>query len=41
MATGHVVGCNRELSKLRQMLGWARDWKFISTVPFSQKSRVA
>jgi integrase len=36
MAKGRVAGCNRKLSKLRQMLNWARDWKFISTVPFSR-----
>jgi integrase len=36
MAKGHVAGCNRKLSKLRQMLNWARDWKFISSVPFSR-----
>jgi hypothetical protein len=35
MAKGRVAGCNRKLSKLRQMLNWARDWKFISTVPFN------
>jgi integrase len=35
-AKGQVAGCNRKLSKLRQMLHWARDWKFISTVPFSR-----
>ena len=29
-------GHNRRLSKLRQMLNWAKDWKFISTVPFSR-----
>jgi integrase len=29
-------GYNRRLSKLRQMLNWAKDWKFISTVPFSR-----
>jgi integrase len=31
-----VPGYNRRLSKLRQMLNWARDWKFISAVPFSR-----
>ncbi|MFN7981141.1 MAG: site-specific integrase [Vicinamibacterales bacterium] len=36
MATGKVVACNRRLSKLRQMLNWARDWRFVSTVPFSR-----
>ncbi len=36
MATGNVTGANRKLSKLRQMLNWARDWKFISNVPFSR-----
>ena len=36
LAKGNVAGCNRKLSKLRQMLNWARDWKFISTVPFSR-----
>jgi integrase len=36
MATGNVTGANRKLSKLRQMLNWARDWKFIATVPFSR-----
>ena len=36
MASGHVVRSNRRLSKLRQMLNWARDWKFISAVPFSR-----
>jgi hypothetical protein len=29
-------GRNRRLSKLRQMLHWAKDWKFISRVPFSR-----
>src|SRR5207244_10869800 len=33
---GHAVGCNRRLSRPRQMLNWARDWKFISSVPFSR-----
>ncbi len=36
LAKRQVAGCNRKLSKLRQMLNWARDWKFISTVPFSR-----
>jgi integrase len=31
-----VPGYNRRLSKLRQMLNWAKDWKFISAVPFSR-----
>ena len=31
-----AAGYNRRLSKLRQMLNWARDWKFISNVPFSR-----
>lgn len=31
-----VPGQNRRLSKLRQMLNWAKDWKFISRVPFSR-----
>lgn len=35
-AKGRVTGVNRRLSKLRQMLNWARDWKFISAVPFSR-----
>lgn len=30
------AGYNRRLSKLRQMLNWAKDWKFISRVPFSR-----
>jgi integrase len=29
-------GRNRRLSKLRQMLNWAKDWKFITRVPFSR-----
>ena len=36
LAKRQVAGCNRKLSKLRQMLNWARDWKFISNVPFSR-----
>ncbi len=36
MASGNIVACNRRLSKLRQMLNWARDWKFIAHVPFSR-----
>jgi hypothetical protein len=36
MTNGDVVAANRKLSKLRQMLNWARDWKFISKVPFSR-----
>ena len=35
-AKGRITGVNRRLSKLRQMLNWARDWKFISAVPFSR-----
>jgi integrase len=36
-ATGiGVPGYNRRLSKLRQILNWAKDWKFISSVPFSR-----
>jgi hypothetical protein len=31
-----AAGYNRRLSKLRQMLNWAKDWKFISAVPFSR-----
>jgi integrase len=31
-----AAGYDRRLSKLRQMLNWARDWKFISAVPFSR-----
>ena len=35
-AKGRVTGVNRRLSKLRQILNWARDWKFIAAVPFSR-----
>ena len=31
-----IPGRNRRLSKLRQMLNWAKDWKFITRVPFSR-----
>jgi len=31
-----IAGRNRRLSKLRQMLNWAKDWKFITRVPFSR-----
>ena len=36
MATGNIAASNRRLSKLRQMLNWARDWKFVGAVPFSR-----